>query len=544
MTDDVAPVPATAVVCTRDRLHLLEQTIVPLHAAVAALPGAELVIVQQGVSDVAAVCARAGVDARVVLDAGVGASRARNLGWRAARGGVVAFTDDDCVVPVDWLVDHASALDERGIVVSCGQVAGLSRYGGAATEVWDRTTDAARRSWGTPPWEIGHSANLAVRRDALAAIGGFDERLGPGARTAPAGEDADLLVRLLELGDARTGVGESVRHVDWRRKDEHVRTLLDYEVGAGVWIGKLALRHPRVALSMVGRRLQLLQTSSPWRERGAALRDRVALARGVALGAWLGVPRRPSRYPRPSCEHSSAMTNRSVDGMRTYWDERAKENAAWYVDTSLSYDDPDMEQFWQQGERIIEIALDEPPAQAPTRHELAVEIGSGLGRNCKALAGRFDRVVGVDIAPEMVRRATELVPAATFELVDGASLAPVAAGTADFVFSFTVFQHIPDVAVIERYIEEAGRVLRSGGVFAFQWNNEPGHLRWKARRTLLAALQRTGLRREQYARHAPQFLGSKVPVETVKQALARGGLELATTRDLGSLYAWAWAVKP
>jgi len=238
------------------------------------------------------------------------------------------------------------------------------------------------------------------------------------------------------------------------------------------------------------------------------------------------------------------MSNRSVEGMRTYWDERAKENAAWYVDTSLSYDDPDMEQFWDQGERIVQIALDDPPAKAPRAHDLAVEIGSGLGRNCKALAGRFDRVVGVDIAPEMVRRATELVPSATFELVDGASLAPVDDATADFVFSFTVFQHIPDVAVIERYIEEAGRVLRSGGVFAFQWNNEPGHLRWKARRTLLAALQRTGLRKEQYARHAPQFLGSKVPLERVEHALGRGGLKLAATRDLSSLYAWAWAVKP
>jgi SAM-dependent methyltransferase len=274
------------------------------------------------------------------------------------------------------------------------------------------------------------------------------------------------------------------------------------------------------------------------------LRDRFALVRGLAVGAWLGVDPRPGRDQRLPCEHSPAMSNRSVDGMRTYWDERAKENAAWYVDTSLSFDDPDMEQFWQQGERIVEIALDDRPARAPGRHELAVEIGSGLGRNCKALAARFDHVVGVDIAPEMVRRATELVPSATFELVDGASLAPVASASADFVFSFTVFQHIPDVAVIERYIEEAGRVLRPGGVFAFQWNNEAGHRRWKARRTLLTALQRTGLRRERYARHAPQFLGSKVPIERVEQALARGGLELAASRDLGSLYAWAWAVKP
>jgi len=235
--------------------------------------------------------------------------------------------------------------------------------------------------------------------------------------------------------------------------------------------------------------------------------------------------------------------SRSVDGMRAYWDEKAKENAAWYVDTSLSFDDPDMEQFWEQGERIVQLALDDPPGRAPSGTELAVEIGSGLGRNCKALARRFDRVVGVDIAPEMVRRATELVPEAEFCLVDGASIAPVADASADFVLSFTVFQHIPDVDVIERYIVEAGRVLCAGGVFAFQWNNEPGHRAWTARRTWLAALQRTGLRRERYGRHASQFLGSKVPLARIERALASAGLELVATQSLGTLYAWAWGAK-
>ena len=507
-----------------------------------AVSGAELLIVQQGDADAEEVCRRAGVAARVVRDPGVGVSRARNVGWRSARGEVVAFTDDDCEVPPRWLADHLQALGEPGVVVSCGQVAGLPRYGGGPTEVWDATAIARRHGFGARPWDIGHSANLAARRDALAAVGGFDERLGPGARRVQAGEDADVLLRLLEIGDARTGVGEPVRHLGWRGDEDEAHTLIDYEVGAGAWIGKLAVTHPRTAASMLRARLHLLRTSSPWTDRRLALAHRAALARGVGHGLWLGAGRVPGRDRGEPCEHSSAMT-RSVDGMRAYWDEKAKENAAWYVDTSLSFDDPDMEQFWQQGERIVQIALDDPPARAPQGSALAVEIGSGLGRNCKALAGRFDRVVGVDIAPEMVRRATELVPEAEFHLVDGASIAPVADASADFVFSFTVFQHIPDVDVIERYIVEAGRVLRSGGVFAFQWNNEPGHRAWKARRAWLAALQRTGLRRERYGRHAPQFLGSKVPLARIERALASAGLELVATQSLGTLYAWAWGAK-
>jgi SAM-dependent methyltransferase len=52
-------------------------------------------------------------------------------------------------------------------------------------------------------------------------------------------------------------------------------------------------------------------------------------------------------------------------------------------------------------------------------------------------------------------------------LTDG-SLAHLANESLDFVFSFIVFQHIPDRAPIRRYVEEAARVLKPGGVFRFQ----------------------------------------------------------------------------
>ncbi|HJT38684.1 MAG TPA: methyltransferase domain-containing protein, partial [Actinomycetota bacterium] len=122
-------------------------------------------------------------------------------------------------------------------------------------------------------------------------------------------------------------------------------------------------------------------------------------------------------------------------------------------------------------------------------------------------------------------------------------LSPVGDGQADFVLSFTVFQHIPDMDVIEGYIAEAARVLKTDGVFVFQWNNTPGARRWAARRRVLGFLQRTGLRPERFGRNAPEFLGSRVPLERIKQGLAAGGLELARTQGLGTLFAWAWAVK-
>ena len=236
-------------------------------------------------------------------------------------------------------------------------------------------------------------------------------------------------------------------------------------------------------------------------------------------------------------------TDRVVAGMRSYWDDRARVNAAWYVDTSLDFTSPDMVAFFETGRRIVAEALDGPVSVEGG--ELAVEIGSGLGRVCLALADRFERVIGVDVSSEMVTRAGELVVAPNVEFVlgDGASLSSVDDGAADLVLSFTVFQHIPDIAVIEDYIVDAGRILRPGGVLVFQWNNEAGTLPWTARRAVLSALQRSGIKRERHMRHDPAFLGSRVPLPRIEAALARGGLELQDTRGLGTLYAWAWATK-
>jgi SAM-dependent methyltransferase len=227
--------------------------------------------------------------------------------------------------------------------------------------------------------------------------------------------------------------------------------------------------------------------------------------------------------------------------MRDYWEQRAHLNPAFYVDTSLDYDNPDMASFLATGQKIVEVALDQGPVQ-PGGHGLAVEIGCGLGRICLALAGRFDRVVGFDISPEMVRRGRELISDPRVELreSDGSSLAGIEDASADLVLSFTVFQHIPSVPVIAGYIEEAGRVLAPGGVLAFQWNNQAGERTWPLRRTLRAAGQRLG-RGDAYGRDAAAFLGSRVSLATIDAALARGGLTRVGLTNPGQLFAWCWA---
>jgi SAM-dependent methyltransferase len=233
-----------------------------------------------------------------------------------------------------------------------------------------------------------------------------------------------------------------------------------------------------------------------------------------------------------------------TEAMRRYWDDRARENAVFYVDTTCRYDAPDMERFFETGRVIVDEALTSAPVQ-PSRRQLAVEIGPGLGRVCRALGDQFDRVIGIDVSAEMVQRARELVPdpRITFEVGDGATLAPLADASADFVVTFTVLQHLTSRAAIFRYLNEAARVLRPGGVVAAQWNNDAHPWRYEARSLWWRLQRRLGVAVHQDNRVAPQFLGTPVPYAAVKSTLERAGLTVRGTKGEGTLFAWVWAEK-
>jgi len=228
--------------------------------------------------------------------------------------------------------------------------------------------------------------------------------------------------------------------------------------------------------------------------------------------------------------------------MREFWDEAARRNAAWYVDTSIDFDDPNMDRFFATGRAIVQMAIEESPIPLPGR-ALAVDIGCGIGRLSAALSERFDHVVGIDVSSEMIDQARGLVRTSnvTFEHGDGASLDPVEVGSADMVLSFVVFQHIPRRSIVDAYIAEAGRVLKPGGLFVFQWNNIPGSSYWLARRAVLTELQRRGIRPEQFGRHDPAFLGCRIPGRQIERALDRSGFELRARHGAGTLWSWAWA---
>lgn len=115
-----------------------------------------------------------------------GPAHARNVGWRAARGGIIAFTDDDCVPAPRWLRGGVCAM------VTSGEVDGV--YGPIRVPLPDEPTDYELDAAGLERAEFA-TANCFYARHALEEVGGFDERFTYAWR-----EDSDLFYQLLERG--------------------------------------------------------------------------------------------------------------------------------------------------------------------------------------------------------------------------------------------------------------------------------------------------------------------------------------------------------
>jgi GT2 family glycosyltransferase len=203
---------ASVVIPTRDRRALLT-TLLGRVLPQAASAGAEVVVVDNGSRDgtreaVEALAVPGGTSLRCVDEPIAGATRARNTGARAARGTIVAYVDDDALPAPDWLAALLAAFDDPRLGGAGGRVA--LRFDGPPPAWWDAaladylaaydlgpaSIDLATRPW----YDAPRGDNMAFRRDALLAVGGFDERLGPRAGRPSVGEESELCLRLRAAG--------------------------------------------------------------------------------------------------------------------------------------------------------------------------------------------------------------------------------------------------------------------------------------------------------------------------------------------------------
>jgi GT2 family glycosyltransferase len=231
-----------------------------------------------------------------------GLSHARNAGVAMARGSLVAFTDDDCRVPPDWL---------KSIVAVFTSDPELSILFGAVTV---RPEDLARGftasfipksvrelSGSIPsmrsPWGIG--ANMVIRRSTFEVIGMFDPGLGAGT-TLFAAEEVDLMIRALVAGLKVVETPHvKVLHLGVRTGKNASQLMRGYGVGFGAtFLKHVRLRTPGALRALTEWFVVHLRRSLVKTLRGHP-RPGFGLLAGVLWGVCRGSMRSHDGIPQP-----------------------------------------------------------------------------------------------------------------------------------------------------------------------------------------------------------------------------------------------------
>jgi GT2 family glycosyltransferase len=186
-------------------------------------PDYEVVVIDDGSTDATAAIARS-FGVRVISTANRGLSHARNLGLMVARGEIIAYTDDDARPEPHWLTYLADAFLRTEHVGVGGPNIAPPGDGPIADCVANAPGGPAHVLLSDQVAEHIPGCNMAFRREALDAIGGFDPRF----RTA--GDDVDVCWRLQERGGT---LGFHPAAMVWHHRRNSIRAYWRQQVGYG-----------------------------------------------------------------------------------------------------------------------------------------------------------------------------------------------------------------------------------------------------------------------------------------------------------------------
>ena len=212
----------TVVVCSFNGARTIRDTMEGLKRL--EYPDLEVIVVNDGSTDATPVIVSGYAGVRLISTENRGLSAARNMGWQEASGEIVAYIDDDAYPDPHWL--HYIAY--RFLTGDWVGVGGPNIAPPGDGPIADCVANAP----GGPVQvlvsdiEAEHipGCNMAFRREALAAIDGFD------VRYRAAGDDVDLCWRLQERGGR---IGFHAGAMDWHHRRNSLAMYWNQQKGYG-----------------------------------------------------------------------------------------------------------------------------------------------------------------------------------------------------------------------------------------------------------------------------------------------------------------------
>jgi GT2 family glycosyltransferase len=197
-------------------------------------PDYEVIVVDDGSTDDTAQIAH-GYDVQLISTRNEGLSSARNTGWQAASGEIVAYIDDDAYPDPHWLTYLALTFLESDHCGAGGPNIAPHGDGTLAECVASAPGGPAHVLFSDRVAEHVPGCNMAFRRSWLERIGGFD----PQFRTA--GDDVDVCWRMQEAGGT---IGFHPAAVVWHHRRSTIARYWKQQVGYGRAEALLARKWP------------------------------------------------------------------------------------------------------------------------------------------------------------------------------------------------------------------------------------------------------------------------------------------------------------
>ena len=212
----------SVVVCSCNGARTIRDTLEGIKRL--AYPRLDIIVIDDGSKDATAAIAAEYDFVRLTSTPNRGLSAARNLGWQQARGEIVAYIDDDAYPDPHWLHFLAYRF-MTGDWVGVGGPNIAPHGDGAIADCVANAPGGPVQVLLTDTWaEHVPGCNMAFRRDALAAIDGFDPRY------RAAGDDVDLCWRLQARGGR---IGFHAGAMDWHHRRNSISMYWKQQQGYG-----------------------------------------------------------------------------------------------------------------------------------------------------------------------------------------------------------------------------------------------------------------------------------------------------------------------